>query len=362
MRHRVSRLCAAGGGQRAAALDIRCNVEAPMHAPTPFPAGRLAAALLATSLTSLSAGAASFTLVDLGLLKIPNAVNGHDDVAADGRHGPLERRDGHWHLLMAFRGTARAINEHGDVAGDNFALPMLWRPGHPGMQLPLPGNASFGLAAGINDALAVVGGFEGADETLRCFEWTPAGGPVDLGFMAEGHFCAANDVNNAGQVTGASAVRPDPDRLTHAFVYDGTFHDLGILPQGDQSLGNAINDRGDVAGMASVPPLDGLHFHAAMWPAGGGIVDLDPDGQFASSVAMAINGAGVIVGAVTVDAKGHEKAARFDGRHAVPLEDEVRDLGGWSLERATGVNDHGEIVGAGRAPDGRAHGFLLQPE
>jgi probable HAF family extracellular repeat protein len=333
-----------------------------MRTPLPFHLGRLAAALLATSLTSLSAGAADYALVDLGILKIPSAINGHDDLAANGRHGPLAWRDGHWHRLLDFRASARSINEHGDVVGDNGAHPMLWRQGREGMQLPLPGDAAFGLGVGINDARTVVGGFEGDDETLRCFEWTPKGGPIDLGFMAEGHYCEAADVNNAGQVTGAASVHPDPDRLTHAFVYDGTFHDLGVLPVGDQSQGIAINDHGDVAGFATVPPLDGLHFHAAKWPAGGGIVDLDPQGLFVDSIAMGINGAGEVVGTVTIDAKGHQEAVRFDGQRAVRLEGEVRHLGGWKLEQANGVNDLGEIVGAGRAPDGRLHGFLLRPE
>jgi len=333
-----------------------------MRYPLPFHAGRLAAALLATSMIPLSAGAAGYTLVDLGRIKLPTAVNNHDDMAGQGRHGPLARRDGHWHLLMEFRGTARSINEHGDVAGDNFAHPMLWQVGQEGLQLPLPGDAGFGFGVGLNDALTVVGGFEGNDETLRCFVWTPQGGPVDIQFMADGHFCAANDVNNAGQVTGGASIRPEPDRLMHAYVYDGAFHDLGILPVGDQSQGIAINDHGDVAGEASVPPLDGLHFHAAKWPAGGGIVDLDPHGRFVDSIATGINGAGEVVGTVTIDAKGHKKAVRFDGQGAVQLEGEVRHLGGWSLEQANGVNDRGEIVGFGRAPDGRPHGFLLRPE
>jgi probable HAF family extracellular repeat protein len=333
-----------------------------MRCSFPLHAVRLAAALLVTSAASLSADAATYTLVDLGIHKIPSAVNDRDDVAANGRHGPLVRRDGHWHLLMEFRGTARAINAHGDVAGDNNALPMLWQEGQEGLQLPLPGDASFGLGVGINDARAVVGGFEGADETLRCFEWTPKGGPIDVGFMAEGHFCSASDVNNAGQITGAAAIHPDPDRLTHAYVHDGAFHDLGILPDGDQSQGIAINDHGEVAGMATVPPLDGMHFHAVKWLAGGGIVDLDPHGRFVDSVATGINGAGEVIGTVTIDAKGHQKAARFDGQRAVLLEGEVRNLDGWTLEQATGVNDHGEIVGEGRAPDGHPHGFLLRPE
>lgn len=180
--------------------------------------------------------------------------------------------------------------------------------------------------------------------------------------MAAGSYCEATDVNDAGQVTGRASIHPDPDRLPHAFVHDGTFRDLGILPDGATSEGLAINDHGDVAGRASVPPNGSQHFHATFWPAGGQIMDLDPHGKYVSSIATAVNNHGQVVGTVTLDAHGHMRAVRFDGQRAIRLETEVRNLQGWTLEQSFGVNDHGEIVGRGEAPDGSVHGFLLRPE
>jgi probable HAF family extracellular repeat protein len=335
-----------------------------MRTPSPRHAGRRAAALLAASITSLAAHAASYTLVDLGLFRVPVAINDHGDVAAQASKGRvLGRRDGRWHRVADGFARPAAINGHGDVTGDNGDLPMLWRAGKDGRVLALPGHAGFGSGSGVNDARKVVGTFfEGSDATIRCFQWTVEDGPIDIGFMGTGNFCAASDVNNAGQITGGASAINEGESLPHAFLFEqGVFRDLGVLPGASQSQGNSINDKGDVAGAATVPPLD-EHFNAVVWPAGGGIVDLDPQGMFASSIATGINDAGEVVGTVTLVASGgRQKAVRFDGQRAVPLESEVPDLGAWTLDQAAGVNKQGEIVGVGIAPDGRQHGFLLRP-
>src|SRR5215470_4972336 len=164
-----------------------------MRFPSISHVGRFVAAVLATGLTSLSAGAASYTLVDLGRFRFPVAVNDHDDVAANGtKERVLLWRDDRWHLLKRLNGSARAINAHGDVVGDNLVMPRLWRHGEPGRQLPLPDGGTFGGATGINDALTVVGDYNADDETGRCFRWTADGGSIDLGFMADGHLCDAS--------------------------------------------------------------------------------------------------------------------------------------------------------------------------
>jgi probable HAF family extracellular repeat protein len=319
-------------------------------------------ALLLSTGACAAASAASYTLVDLGP-RFPVAINDHESIAATRRDRAILFSQGQWHRLSDRQSFANAINSHDDVAGDTGATPMLWRHGKPEKPLPLPGGSTFGLGVGINDALTVVGMFEANDATIHCFQWQPHQGSTDLGFMADGDFCQPFGVNDAGQVTGEATLTVDAERTPHAFLYDqGVFHDLGILPQGDRSQGVAINNHGDVAGRASVPPFDDMHHHAAKWPAGGQIVDLDPQGDYLSSIATAINDDGEVVGTVTLDAALHQKAVRFDGRHAVLLETEVRHLGGWALEQAAGVNAQGEIVGVGRAPDGHAHGFLLRPE
>ena len=332
-----------------------------MRFPSPSGARRLAALVLATG-ACLPAFAASYTLVDLGTDKFPTAINDHEEISGTNRNThAIVWRDGRWHTLLHRISRGQAINQHGDVAGDSGANPMLWRPGREGRMLPLPGGSHFGLGTGINDRRVVVGLFEADDATIRCFQWTPGAGSIDLGFMEAGDFCQPYDVNNAGQVTGLAGI--DAQRTEHAFVYDqGIFHDLGTLPEGDESQGIAINDHGDVAGRAWVPPLDGMHYHAVKWPAGGEIVDLDPQGRYAWSVANGINDAGEVVGTVMIEALGDVRAVRFAGQHAVKLQSEVTNLDGWILEQASGVNDAGEIVGWGTAPDGRSHAFLLRPE
>jgi probable HAF family extracellular repeat protein len=335
---------------------------------SPLHTGRLTAVLLAATLASLSANAASYVLTDLGRFRIPVAIDGRGDIVVQGKRlRVLARHDGHWHLVAqgtALRGfRAFGMNGRADITGDDGTLPMLWRAGKDGMALPLPPNAFSATGTGIDDARTVVGTFAGMDGTLRCFQWTAEGGSIDLGFMGTGNSCGASAVNNAGQITGGASASVEHEDPPHAFVYEqGVFRDLGLLPGGTISLGSAINDRGDVVGMATLPPFDEI-IHAVVWPAGGDIVDLDPQGLFAESIASSINDSGEVVGTVTLQGVGgRQKGVRFDGRHAVQLESEVLNLGAWTLEQAVSVNKRGEIVGAGTAPDGEQHGFLLEPQ
>jgi probable HAF family extracellular repeat protein len=312
----------------------------------------------------LSAGAASYTLVDLGPHKYPSAINDRSEVAATASDDrALRWRNGHWRPLYDRLSRASAINRQGDVVGDIGANPMLWYHGRPGQMLPLPGGSHFGLGYGINNSRSVVGLFEANDGTIHCFQWTKQGGSVDLGFMAGGDFCQPFGINNAGQITGeASITIGGAERLPHAFIYSGgAFQDLGILRGGDRSQGLSINRFGDVAGRASVPPLDGMHFHATAW-IDGRIVDLDPHGKYVDSVATGINTGGELVGTVRLDS-GEQRAVRFLYRapHGVLLQNEVLNLDGWKLEQAEGINEMGDIVGVGTAPDGLPHGFLLRP-
>jgi len=331
-----------------------------MPVPSSLSPARLCVAAVVT-VAAFSADAATYTLVDLGPDEFPTQVNARGDVSASNRHGNATVfRGGHWHVLSHRSSAGRAINAFGDVAGDNGANPVLWpRGGASAQMLPLPGGSNFGLGFGINGHREVVGLFEANDATIRCFAWTPEGGSVDLGFMAQGDFCQAFDVNSGGQITGEATVTAE--RLPHAYIYDhGVFHDLGILAGGDQSTGLAINRNGDVAGRASVPPLDGMHFHAAVWTHGN-LIDLDPHSAMDESVATGINGSGEIVGTVVVGGALNQRAVRFTPRGVVYLDDEVKNLDGWTLAQAGGVNDDGAIVGVGYAPDGKAHAFMLRP-
>jgi len=321
---------------------------------------RLGLAALAAG-TSVAAVAAHYTLVDLGADKYPAQVNGRDMVAGSSRGDhAIVWRGSHWRQLSHGQSAGRAINASGDVAGDVRSLPVLWPHGEARQNLPLPGNSLFGLGRGINAQREVVGLFYGTGK-IRCFAWTPAGGSIDLGFMDQGDECQAFDVNASGQITGMATTAASGGK-SHAFRYqDGKFEDLGILAGGDQSQGISINRHGDVAGRASVPPLDDMHFHAVAWTHGH-LIDLDPDSVSDESVATGINNGGEIVGTITLNGVFDTRAVRYTARGVVVLQDEVRNLAGWMLSQAEGINDDGVIVGSGYAADGSEHGFMLVPD
>jgi probable HAF family extracellular repeat protein len=99
---------------------------------------------------------------------------------------------------------------------------------------------------------------------------------VDLGTLG-GSTAGAGDVNNAGQVVGASSLPGDPpgvpgvDPFTHAFLWSRNtgMIDLGTLG-GTRSGAAAINKRGQVAGNSLVPGGDthAFRWSPAFWPGG----------------------------------------------------------------------------------------------
>jgi probable HAF family extracellular repeat protein len=111
---------------------------------------------------------------------------------------------------------------------------------------------------------------------------------TDLGFKGLGY-----DINDRGMVTGLGA----SGGHTRAFVWTerGGVEWLPTLG-GDDGYGFGINRRGEVVGRAQV---SGGISHAFLWSARRGMVDLEADPSdpgLEYSRAMAINGAGNVVG------------------------------------------------------------------
>src|SRR5205807_1160845 len=109
---------------------------------------------------------------------------------------------------------------------------------------------------------------------------------TDLGTLPGGGFSSAAAINNAGDVVGSSGGHPV---LWHS---DGSLVDLGTLPGSVGGGATAINDRGQVVGSSNFP--DFVTVHAFLWQAGT-MIDLGTLGG-ASSIALAINNAGQVVG------------------------------------------------------------------
>ncbi len=145
-------------------------------------------------------------------------------------------------------------------------------------------------------------------------------------------------INNAGHVVGHTQRQFDEEQ---AFVWrDGATHMLGCPPE-RRSIAVAINDDDVIAGSTLLGEATGK---ACMW-LDGRFVDLS-DSSPVSCSASAINSIGQIVGTVinfnSLTSSHRPKISAFLYSHGVMRELSVEDE---TNSAATGINDHGTIVG-----------------
>jgi probable HAF family extracellular repeat protein len=192
-----------------------------------------------------------------------------------------------------------------------------------------------------------------------------------LGTLA-GPASRALDINNRGEVVGASTTAPGQTLFqagTHAFLWrNGAMIDLGTLG-GATSLTRAINDNGQIAGNSQIAGGPDAPDHAFLWE-NGKMIDLGTLGGPAS-VASAINNRGQIVGFSTTkpgetgQAPG-QGAPPPPGTHAFLWEQGTMiDLGtlGGPASRANGINNRGQVVGRSQIAGGQDapdHAFLWE--
>jgi probable HAF family extracellular repeat protein len=234
---------------------------------------------------------------------------------------------------------ARAINNAGQIVGWSYGATgehaVLWQPS-PSNSTEytivdlIPGREHLSGIGGINSVGQIVGSIS-TETGSSAFLWQPstpngtAGAVVRLGHLAGSvELSGAGDVNDAGQVVGASSIGYGGQ---HAFLWQpsipngtvGTMIDLGDLPGGREYSGaNAINSSGQIVGSGCVGDATSvLNFRAVLWIGSSMIVDLNNYLDTAS-----------------------------------------RD--GWTLLQASDINDAGQIVGYG-VHNGSYRGFLLTP-
>jgi probable HAF family extracellular repeat protein len=148
-------------------------------------------------------------------------------------------------------------------------------------------------AFAINDANQVAGYGEIAPGVFRGFTWQ-GGGATQLGTFG-GASSYAFGINGSGSVAGHAQTASG---ATHAFLYDGAMRDLGTL---------------------------------------GG----------SSSYAYDVNAAGWVVGHSWLAGGGQTHAFLFTGDGLLDLNLLLRNAAEWELLEAYGINDAGQIVGAG---------------
>jgi probable HAF family extracellular repeat protein len=218
-------------------------------------------------------------------------------------------------------GAANGINAQGAIAGvaENSSVdktcpapqvhqfkPVIW-DGEGVHELPTVAGDQHGVAFAINDSGAAVGASGDCSEfsqtllvnlqPLHALLWE-AGTVTDLGSLGgtgHGSGIIALNLNNLGQVVGASDL--PGDTTSHAFLWtrDKGMQDLGTLPGDVISAGLAINDSSEIVGVS----LDAnFNLRAYHWQDGvmSDLNDLAPNSPLYLLLACSINARGEITG------------------------------------------------------------------
>lgn len=196
--------------------------------------------------------------------------------------------------------------------------------------------------------------------TTGSFVWDEKNGMQNLGSLG-GTCTAAFDINNRGQIIGASNLSGDQSQ--HAFLWEnGLFQDLGGSLGGVFTGAFVLNEGGQAVGFATLP--GDVVFHATLWTGVGHMTDLGVVGNDQCSYATGINAEGQVAGGSISDCTAEEPTFRaflwedgsiFDLNALIPPGSPLY------LEQVETINDRGEIAGTGVDASGNGHAFLLIP-
>ena len=280
------------------------------------------------------------------------------------------------------------VNEAMQVAGTTSGhRAALWTEQSGLRELPLPGGFYNSEASAVNNSGHVAGVvYDRAFSQHRAF--TFANGAVTLLPGEQSH---PYDISDSDQVVGESLL---PGKTTTAPVLwsGATIRSLGGCCGGSAK---SVNSVGEVTG--DVYDKDG-RYQAFLWGASRGLQVIGPPDRYSSSIAInaqghvvvqafsevflyadrsltrlelstrypsqprSINKCDVIVGSFGPFADA-ERAFIWDKSLGFrDLNTRIASDSGWTLESATSINDHGEIVGRGDYKGQDDTGFLLIPE
>lgn len=247
--------------------------------------------------------------------------------------------------------NASAVNTSGQIAGradlggGGFHA-VLWDNSLNATDL----GGTFSNGQGINEAGTVVG-----TSNSRGFRKTYGGAMIQLPTLD--NITISTAVNTGGTVTGGS---DDDLSNRHAYRWNGEadLEDLGIPVLDSASQGQAINDSNVVAGYTTRFSTFGAFRFDTDFEILSGLFNYD-------TRAHGINNDGDAVGHSWLSDNGavDSRAVLWDAgnSNAINLNDRIPGFGTeWVLERASDINNVGQIVGTGKF-NGETRAFLLTP-
>lgn len=270
-----------------------------------------------------------------------------------------------------------AVNDSIQVAGRGEGNPQSyqgysWESGSWTPIGVLPGHGE-SMALDIDSGGRIVGTSFILGHEHRAVMWD-AGVLTDLGTL--GDSSTAFGLNEVGQVVGYSVANlPGGEQGLRAFLWeDGEMTALDPLPGDVATEAYDVNDAGDVVGSSWWYTTQFFSAkQATLWRDGGAeVIDLGyvpappwscgAEHRWHKSIARATNNRGQVVGEAMCVASGAPKAA-FLWQDGVMhnLNDLIPGGSGWNFRSALDINDAGQIVGYGLAPNGELRGFLLEP-
>jgi uncharacterized membrane protein len=194
--------------------------------------------------------------------------------------------------------------------------------------------------SGVNNRREVVGVLGTQDGTrIRGFLWTADAGTTELDCLPGDSYCQAIGINEQGAISGWSR---SADGYYRAVRWNAAGGIEDLLPDSEgPSHAMGINNRGTIAGYSSIPTPDEagtFTVRSWVWSRRGGTRYLPIE---ESSQAYTVNDRGVVVGWMP-------SGDAFSWSETSGLR-ELRRPAGTLQAEATGVNNHGWVVGTAGA-------------